>query len=60
VGLGFGASVVSAEAASAGDGAQLASKYNRQACHAMDKKVVGPGYKEIAKKSAGDKRLSFG
>ena len=36
-------------------GTQLAAKYNCQACHAVDKKVVGPAYKEVAKKYAGDK-----
>ena len=33
---------------------QLATKYNCMACHAIDKKVVGPAYKEIAKKYAGE------
>jgi cytochrome c len=33
---------------------QLAAKYNCTACHAIDKKVVGPGYKDVAKKYAGD------
>ena len=36
-------------------GTQLAAKYNCQACHAVDKKIVGPAYKEVAKKYAGDK-----
>jgi len=53
--LGFASSAVCTAAVNAGNAAQLASKYNCQACHAMDKKVVGPGYKEIAKKYAGDK-----
>ena len=34
---------------------QLAAKYGCQGCHAMDKKVVGPAYKDVAKKYAGDK-----
>ncbi len=34
---------------------QLTKKYNCQACHTLDKKLVGPGFKEIAKKYAGDK-----
>jgi len=34
---------------------QLAAKYNCQACHAADKKVVGPSYQQVAKKYAGDK-----
>ena len=33
---------------------QLLTKYNCQACHTVDKKVVGPGYKEVAAKYAGD------
>ena len=34
---------------------QLAQKYNCLACHAVDKKLVGPAYKDVAKKYAGDK-----
>jgi len=34
--------------------AALAAKYNCQACHAVDKKLVGPAYKEVAAKYAGD------
>jgi cytochrome c len=33
---------------------QLAKDYNCLACHSTDKKLVGPSYKEIAKKYAGD------
>ena len=32
----------------------LAKSKNCMACHAMDKKLVGPSYKDIAKKYAGD------
>lgn len=35
--------------------ADLAQKKNCMACHAIDKKVVGPGYKEVAAKYAGQK-----
>jgi cytochrome c len=35
------------------DGAALAQKKNCLACHALDKKVLGPSYKEVAKKYAG-------
>ena len=35
--------------------AELAQKKNCMACHAIDKKVVGPGYKDIAAKYAGQK-----
>jgi cytochrome c len=31
----------------------LAQKKNCLSCHAVDKKVVGPAYKEVAKKYAG-------
>lgn len=34
--------------------AQLARTKNCMACHAVDKKQVGPAYKDIAKKYAGD------
>ncbi|SEL63026.1 cytochrome c [Roseateles sp. YR242] len=34
---------------------ELAQKKNCMACHSVDKKLVGPGYKEVAKKYAGDK-----
>lgn len=36
-------------------GTQLAAQYNCQACHAVDKKIVGPSYHEVAKKYAGNK-----
>src|ERR1700740_2753510 len=34
---------------------QLTKKYNCAACHAVDKKLVGPAFKDVAKKYAGDK-----
>ncbi|HXJ08078.1 MAG TPA: c-type cytochrome [Burkholderiales bacterium] len=34
---------------------ELAKKHNCLACHAVDKKVVGPAYKDVAKKYRGDK-----
>ena len=33
----------------------LAKKHNCLACHAVDKKVVGPSYKDVANKYRGDK-----
>jgi cytochrome c len=33
----------------------LAKAKNCMACHTVEKKVLGPGFKEIAKKYAGDK-----
>jgi cytochrome c len=51
-------SVVFATAGEAAvDGAKaskLAAKYNCQACHATDKKLVGPAYKDVAAKYSGD------
>ena len=35
--------------------ADLAAKKNCLACHATDKKIVGPAYKEVAAKYAGQK-----
>jgi len=32
----------------------LAKKYGCLACHAVDKKVIGPAYKEVAAKYKGD------
>jgi cytochrome c len=34
---------------------ELATKSGCTACHAVDKKVVGPSYKEVAAKYKGDK-----
>jgi len=34
---------------------ELAKKSNCMACHAADKKMVGPSYADVAKKYAGDK-----
>jgi cytochrome c len=36
------------------DAAKLTAKYNCQACHTVDKKLVGPAFRDIAKKYAGD------
>jgi len=33
---------------------ELAKKHACTACHAIDKKLVGPGYKEVAAKYRGD------
>ena len=44
---------LSASAGSNGD--ELLQKYGCLACHALDKKVVGPSYKEVAAKYAADK-----
>src|SRR5260370_39628461 len=48
--LRFGAAAATTDAAAT----QLMTKYSCQACHPLDKKLVGPTYKEIAAKYAGD------
>ncbi len=45
---------VPAVSGAATDATPLAAKYNCTACHAADKKLVGPSYKEVAAKYAGD------
>jgi cytochrome c len=35
---------------------ELAKKHNCFACHAVDKKLVGPSYKDVAAKYSGDKQ----
>ena len=47
------AGILSAGAAQADEA--LAKSKNCLACHAVDKKLVGPSYKDIAKKYAGQK-----
>ncbi len=37
---------------------ELAKKSNCMACHAVDKKMVGPAYLDVAKKYAGDKEAA--
>jgi cytochrome c551/c552 len=44
-----------AAAPAAGDASALLQKNGCLACHALDKKVLGPSYKEVAAKYAGDK-----
>ncbi len=54
--LGAGALAAALAApASAQDASALAKKYNCLACHSVDKKVVGPAYKDVANKYRGDK-----
>lgn len=43
-----------ARAADVAKAMDLAKKNNCLACHALDKKLVGPAWKEIGKKYAGD------
>ena len=50
----LGAAVFAAAAAPAMADEAMAKAKNCMACHAVDKKMVGPGYKEVAKKYAAD------
>jgi cytochrome c len=36
------------------DAAQFMAKYNCQACHTVDKQLVGPAFRDVAKKYKGD------
>lgn len=47
--------VAAVSPAMADAGMDLAQKKNCLACHAVDKKVVGPAYKEVSAKYKGDK-----
>jgi cytochrome c len=49
------AGMLVATSAMADAGMDLAQKKNCLACHAVDKKLVGPAYKEVAAKYKGDK-----
>lgn len=49
------AALVTVVAGPAFANADLAQKKNCLACHATDKKLVGPAYKEVAAKYAGQK-----
>lgn len=55
--LGFAAAaaLLVAGQAVAADESALAKKSGCLACHQVDAKVVGPAYKDVAKKYAGDK-----
>ncbi|QDQ26973.1 c-type cytochrome [Chitinimonas arctica] len=48
------ATVLTAQAAP--DGRAMAAKYNCLACHQVDKKVVGPAFRDVAVKYRGDKK----
>ena len=51
----LGATIASLASLPALASADLAQKKNCMACHATDKKLIGPGYKEVAAKYAGQK-----
>ena len=42
-------------AGAADDGAALAAKHACAACHSIDKKIIGPAYKEVSAKYKGNK-----
>ena len=46
--------VLSAPARAEDAGEKLAKDKGCTACHAVDKKIIGPAYKEVAKKYKGD------
>jgi len=50
----LGAAVLAAAAAPAMADEAMAKAKNCMACHATDKKMVGPAYKDVAKKYAAD------
>jgi len=51
----LGAALAASAALPASAQEELAKKHNCLACHAVDKKVVGPAYKDVAAKYRGDK-----
>jgi cytochrome c len=51
----LGATIASLVSLPALASADLAQKKNCMACHATDKKLIGPGYKDVATKYAGQK-----
>jgi cytochrome c len=51
----FALALTAAAAAPALADQALATSKNCMACHAVDKKIVGPAYKEVAAKYKGDK-----
>ena len=54
----FAAAAAVLSAAPAFANADLAQKKNCMACHAIDKKLVGPAYKDVAAKYAGQKDMA--
>lgn len=54
VSMAVAAGLMIAGSAMAADMPELAKKNNCTACHAIDKKVVGPSWADVAKKYKGD------
>lgn len=55
MGIIAAAALLVAGQAAAADETALATSKGCLACHSIDKKVVGPAYKDVAKKYKGDK-----
>ena len=53
--MGITAGLLFGSQAMADEGLALAQKHACLACHQVDKKVVGPAYKDVAAKYKGDK-----
>ncbi len=53
IGLGFSASIASSHAQSLERLNSLAKTKNCFSCHSVEKKVLGPGFKEVSQKYAG-------
>ena len=51
---GIALSGTAGAAISNSEATQLMQQHNCQACHAVDKKLVGPAFKDVAKKYASD------
>jgi cytochrome c len=49
------AALLAASSLATADGMALAQSNACMSCHSVDKKVVGPAFKDVAKKYAGDK-----
>jgi cytochrome c len=47
--------LLAASGLASADGQTLAQKNACMSCHGVDKKIVGPAFKDVAKKYAGDK-----
>ncbi len=54
ISMAVAAGLMIAGSAMAADMPAVAKKNNCTACHAIDKKVVGPGWKDVAAKYKGD------
>jgi cytochrome c len=50
-----GVFLMAAGSVKADEGSDLSLKYKCQTCHTVDRKLVGPSFKDIAKKYAADK-----